>query len=861
MVQGVVACDGAPREDRKYPVDRTFLRTGWTLRSVGGPAAPDHREATEAAVPAEVPGCVHTDLLAAGLIPDPFDGDNETALAWVGRHTWEYRTTFTAPPPAPGERVELVCEGLDTLAALRLDGELLGRTENQFRTYRFDLTGRLSAGGHENAERGEGAGRALSVTFDSALDYVERAAHRYGPRPHVNAHPFWALRKMACNFGWDWGPDLVTAGIWRPIAIERWHTARLAAVRPLTTVEGTTGRLTAVLDLAWATPQAPAAGVTATVRLGDRHTHVAVAPGVPQVTVELDLPDAALWYPRGYGEQNLHEVEVVLEDTAGSRLDRYARRVGFRTITLDTTPDEHGIPLHLTVNGTVVLVRGANWIPDDAFVTRIDAARYRRRVEQAVAADCNLLRIWGGGIYEPHEFYDVCDELGVLVWQDFLFTCAGYPEEEPLWSEVEAEAREAVTTLSSHASLALWCGGNETVSAFAEWPGWRARLHGMTWGEGYYEDLLPRIVAELDPTRPYVPNSPYSHGTHASPDAPHLGDVHIWDVWNSKDWTHYADHTPRFASEYGYQGPPSWTALTRVVHDTPLRPDGPHLLVHQKADDGNAKLRRGLLAHFPEPADFTDWHWATQLNQARAIAFGVAHYRSLAPFCTGSILWQLNDCWPVVSWSVIDGDGRAKPAWHALRHAQADHLLHFRTTPHGPLLIALDDHTQPWKGELTLRAHDMKGTELGTTTHPLDVAPRDTQTIPVPELLLGDGTTPRLITATAPGARRATWWSHEDTASGLPQARLHGKTTATPDGYRVELTAETLIRDLTLLTDRADPDSETDDALITLLPGERTVINVRSRRELDTGTLLAAPVLRTANDLLRPTTEADTHRR
>ncbi|WP_129843269.1 glycoside hydrolase family 2 protein [Streptomyces sp. RFCAC02] len=829
-------------------MDRTYLHSGWTLRSAGGPDAPDHRDAVTTTVPAEVPGCVHTDLLAAGLIPDPFDGDNETALAWIGRHTWEYRTTLRAAPPAPGERVELVCEGLDTLAALRLDGELLGRTENQFRTYRFDLTHRLTGG--EDRER------ELSVAFSSATDHVERAAEIYGPRPHVNAHPFWALRKMACNFGWDWGPDLVTAGIWRPVSIERWHTARLAAVRPLTTVDGTTGRLTAHLDLAWAAPDAPAAGVTATVRVGERTARATITPGASRVTVTLDVPDAALWYPRGYGDQALHDVEVTLHDAAGALLDRYARRVGFRTVTLDTTPDEHGVPLHITVNGTVVLVRGANWIPDDAFVTRIDAARYRRRVDQAVAADCNLLRVWGGGIYESHAFYDACDELGVLVWQDFLFTCAGYAEEEPLRGEVEAEAREAVTDLSSHASLVLWCGGNETIAAFAEW-GWRHHLHGKTWGQGYYEDLLPRVVAELDPTRPYVPNSPYSHAPYASPDAPHLGDMHIWDVWNSKDWTHYADHTPRFASEFGYQGPPSWTALTRVVHDTPLHPDGPHLLVHQKADDGNAKLRRGLLAHFPEPAGFADWHWATQLNQARAIGFGVSHFRSLAPLCTGSVLWQLNDCWPVVSWSVIDGDGRQKPAWYALRHAHADRLLHFRDTPDGLAVTALDDHAEPWRGDLILRAHDMTGAPLGEATVPLDVAPRGTVTLAVPAALAGDGTTPRVVTATAPGARRAVWWSHEDRDSGLPAARLRGEATRTPDGYRVELTADSVVRDLTLLTDRAAPDAEADDALITLLPGERAVVTVRSDREFDPAVLLAAPVLRTANDLLEPAAADD----
>jgi beta-mannosidase len=554
-------------------------------------------------------------------------------------------------------------------------------------------------------------------------------------------------------------------------------------------------------------------------------------------------------------------MSVRLVNADGTELDRLERRVGFRNITLDTEPDEHGVPLTIAINGADVLVRGVNWIPDDAFVTRVDAARYRTRIEQAAEANCNLLRIWGGGIYEPHEFYDVCDDLGVLVWQDFLFTCAGYSEEEPLRSEVDAEAREAVATLCSHPSLVLWCGGNEDIAAFAEWPGWQARLNGLTWGAGYYEGLLPNIVAELDPTRPYIPNSPYSFGPYASPSEPSNGDTHIWDVWNDKDYTAYADWSPRFASEFGFQGPATWTTLTRVTHDSPLRPDGPQLLVHQKAGGGNDTLRRRLAPHLPVPEDFGDWHWATQLNQARAVEFGVSHFRALAPRCSGSVLWQLNDCWPVISWSVIDGDGRRKPAWYALRHAHADRLLVLRRARNHRLepigsgleLAALDDHVQPWTGQLELRAYDLAGAQLYGVDVSLDVAPRTTQIVPVPAELIGDGRTPRLLTASAAGARRATWWTHEDMDSGLPAARLRTNLTEAVGGYQVRITADTMVKDLALLIDRVDPDGCVDDALLTLLPGEQAILNISSAAQLNAPDLVAATVLRTANDLVQST--------
>ena len=307
-----------------------------------------------------------------------------------------------------------------------------------------------------------------------------------------------------------------------------------------------------------------------------------------------------------------------------------------------------------------VFVKGANWIPDDAFPSRIDRDRYARRLDQAVAANLNLIRVWGGGIYESDDFYELCDERGLLTWQDFLFACAAYAEEEPLRGEVEAEARENIVRLAHHPSLVLFTGNNENLWGREDW-GWELALDGKTWGAYYYYELFPALISELAPHVPYAPGSPFSPGGQHPNDEQH-GTMHIWDLWNEKDWPHYRDYRPRFVSEFGWQGPPTWSTLTRSISDDPLTPESPGMIVHQKAIEGNVKLTNGLLPHYRLPEDMETWHWAMQLNQANAITAALEHFRSHMPHTMGAVVWQLNDCWPVTSWAAIDGDGRAEAA-------------------------------------------------------------------------------------------------------------------------------------------------------------------------------------------------------
>jgi beta-mannosidase len=829
------------------------LRVGWTLTAIGGGAA---RRVPET-YPGEVPGCVHTDLMAAGVIPDPFLDGNEVALRWMYDIDWRYAAALDPGSlwgdlSAQGtERVDLVFDGIDTVATVRLrDGEdavELGRTFNMHRSYRFDVTSQL-----------RDRPVTLEVDLHSATAFAAGEQRRLGYRPRAYSSPYNFLRKMACSFGWDWGPDLRTAGLWKPVRVERWSIARLAQVRPLITVDDTgTGRAELHVELERLDAETP---LTLRAAVLNQAAEATVAPGANSAVVVVKVPDAPLWWPVGYGDQPLAELTLVLS-AADEELDRWQRRIGFRTVTLDTSADEVGSRFTLAVNGSPVFAKGANWIPDDHFLTRITAEQLNHRLDQAVQANINLVRVWGGGIYESEDFYSACDERGILVWQDFLLACAAYPEESPLWEEIEAEARENVVRLSAHPSLVLYNGGNENLWGHESW-GWKERLDGRTWGARYAYELFARVVAELDPTRPYSENSPSSPGFDLSqvhPNDPDHGSHHQWEVWNRMDYSAYRSEIPRFCSEFGFQAPPAWRTLIDWVHAADGRPldevSNPkydvNFLAHQKALDGNGKLDRGLAPHLGVPEDFVDWHWATQLNQARAVAYAIDHYRRWWPRTAGAVVWQLNDCWPVTSWAAIDSLGRLKPLWYALRRAFAPRNLVFTTEKEQLSVAVLNDTDQPWRGEITLVRERFDGEPLAQTTVPVDVGPRSSTSLTVPDDV-GPPADPRAeIVAATLDEYLAVHTFVEDLDLALDPDPLQVAVDRVTDGYAVTVTARALARDVTLHPDRVAADATVDDALVTLRAGERVTFQVRTQCSGLEEALGGYPVLRTANDLQR----------
>lgn len=622
-------------------------------------------------LPATVPGCVHTDLLAAAVIPDPFYRDNEQQVLWVGETGWTYWRALQVPAELlRHDRVLLRFHGLDTLATIWLNGAELGRTDNMFRTWEFDVRPRLQPGENE-----------IVVRFDSALRFgQEKLAQRYIHSWSTDSHKLPGgnyVRKAQCHFGWDWGPKLVTCGIWRDVELVAFNTARLADVH-IRQDHSQPGQVTLSCHVtAERLAAAPLAVECRVIFAGEEIERQTVTLAGDSAVATLAIPDPQLWWPNGMGEQPLYTVSVTLIDETQQPLDTWRKEVGLRTLRLVRQRDEWGESFHFACNGVAFFAKGANWIPADSFITRLTDDDYARLLQSAAGVHMNMLRVWGGGIYEQPIFYDLCDQLGICVWQDFMFACATYPTFDDAFMEnVEQEARENIRRLRHHACLALWCGNNELEQGLVD-DEWTERA--MSW-EDYskvFDRLLPQLVAELDPETDYWPGSPHTpyENRHYWND-PRWGDAHIWDVWHGlQPFEFYYTCFHRFNSEFGFQSFPEPQMVRTFTEAEDENITSYIMEYHQRSDGGNSKIMHYLLDWFRLPHSFEMTLWLSQILQAMAIKHAVEHWRRTMPRGMGTLYWQLNDCWPVASWSSLDYHGRWKALHYMARHFYAPLLV------------------------------------------------------------------------------------------------------------------------------------------------------------------------------------------
>ncbi len=596
-------------------------------------------------LPATVPGCVHTDLHRAGKIPDPFWGTNELDLQWIEERDWEYRTVFRLPAALlDDEEVELVADGLDTVATVTINGQEIARTENMFIGHRWPVKRWLRPGLNE-----------LSVRFDSAMGYVR--AHRRGHKPREFNDPVGrsqVIRKQPSQFGWDWGPRFVTAGIWRDLRLESWSGNRLENVRVVQQHQADGSVLLTLV------PELARREQTMHYRWRLSLGSIRIAEGTgPRIKV--DHPQ--LWWPSGHGAQPLYTLEVSVLHADGRALGRWVRRIGLRTIVLDRHADAAGETFQFVVNGRPLFAKGANWIPAHSFVAGLPRAHYERDLRSAVEANMNMLRVWGGGIYESEDFYDLCDELGLLVWQDFMFACSLYPGDRAFQQSVQREAEQQVRRLRHRACLALWCGNNEIEQLNADLlaaPAARADYDAI------FHRVLPRAVQLHDGVTDYWPSSQYrGDGDNSREAGERRGDTHFWDVWHSRaPVKDYEKWRFRFVSEFGMQS--YCSPETQATFAAPGADNifGPEMENHQKNRGGNQVILDYVSRRYRFPKSQADLIYLSQLNQAYCMQTGVEHYRRLMPHCMGALYWQLNDCWPVASWSSLEFTGR----WRALHH-------------------------------------------------------------------------------------------------------------------------------------------------------------------------------------------------
>ena len=596
-------------------------------------------------VSATVPGSVYHDLLTAGQIEDPFYRDNENEALKIMDNDFIYSRDFTVPADLlESDAVLLRCDGLDTLATVTVNGTVVGTAKNMHRIYEFDVKSVLKAG--ENH---------ISVKFDSPTRFIKKSyaeSRADGSSDAMVGFP--NLRKAHCMFGWDWGPRLPDAGIWRSIQLIGITTARIRDVLMLQEHSGGKVTLTVNTHVTELTGSAP---VTVTVTAPDGTVRTARGE-----RAEIVIDDPRLWWPNGLGAQPLYTVEVTL----GDGLDSWKRRIGLRTMTVTRKKDQWGECFCHCVNGVDVFAMGADYIPEDNLLPRVNPGRTRRLLEDAKLANMNCIRVWGGGYYPDDYFYDICDELGLLVWQDFMFACAVYNLTDDFEENIRAEFLDNVRRLRHHPSLALLCGNNEMEQFVAEgewvdFPRQKADYIKM------YEYIIPKILKAEAPQTFYWPASPSSGGSFDKPQDPTRGDVHYWDVWHGlKPFTDYRNYLFRYVSEFGFQSFPCMETIRAFTLPGDRNVFSYVMEKHQRNASANGKIVSYLSQMYLYPRDMELLVYASQLLQAQAMQYGVEHWRRNRDdkHCMGAVVWQLNDCWPVASWASIDYFGR----WKALHY-------------------------------------------------------------------------------------------------------------------------------------------------------------------------------------------------
>ncbi len=640
----------------------------WTLTVLD-----DREQVVLGPTAAKVPGTVYSSLLDAGLISDPFWRDNELAALKLMEHHFEYQREFTVEAGLLAcDGVLLRCDGLDTLAEIRLNGRLAGTANNMHRIWEYDVRDLLRAGTNQ-----------ITVSLASPTRFIRAAWDKSPIEATTDAMlGFPHLRKAHCMFGWDWGPRLPDAGIWRSIGVQGIEQARLDSVyiRQHHT-EGAVDLDFEICNELWCDEAAE----------DELHTRTVVIDPAGRIFrpseegAPVRITDPQLWWPNGYGRQPLYTARVEL--LAGARLvDAWERRIGLRTMRVRREKDEWGESFAHEINGVAIFAMGADYIPEDNLLGRLSAERTRRLLADAAAAHFNCIRVWGGGYYPEDWFYDACDELGLVVWQDFMCACANYELTPEFDRNIRAEFADNIRRLRHHAALGLWCGNNEmemfqAMEAYHPTPKQKADYIRM------FEYILPEVLAGNDPETFYWPASPSSGGSFDAPNDPNRGDVHYWDVWHgNKPFSEYRKFFFRYASEFGFQSFPSLKTVESFTEPQDRNVFARVMEMHQRNASANGKIMNYLSATFLYPKDFDHLLYASQLLQAEAIRYGVEHWRRNRGRCMGAIYWQLIDCWPVASWSSIDYFGR----WKALHYAAKRFFA--------PVLLSCCE-----EGEMTLR--------------------------------------------------------------------------------------------------------------------------------------------------------------
>ena len=689
------------------------LHSDWTFCQVGDTLWSD----------AKVPGTIHQDLLNHNRIPNPFYGMNEEAVQWVENEDWMYRTSFVVTEEQLNrDAAVLELDGLDTYADVFLNGALILRSDNMFVGHKVPVKSVLRKGENRLLIRFRSAVKeALPQWETNGFDYP-------ADNDHSSKRVSIYTRKAPYSYGWDWGIRLATCGIWRPVRLVFSDVARIEDyyVRQAS-VSASKADVDNRLEITNVTSQPVSALLKVAYHYSANDTkevqkQIELRPGENTVSLPVMIDNPYLWMPNGWGEPSLYKFTASVS-VDGVEVASQERQVGLRSIRVVMEDDEHGKSFYFEVNGHPMFAKGANFIPDDALLPNVTPERYKRIFEDVKAANMNMLRVWGGGIYEDDKFYDEADRNGILIWQDFLFACTTYPHDPLFLKRVEAEAEYNIKRLRGHASLAMWCGNNEIYEGVRYW-GWKNKYTAEAFAEmnrGYdvlFRQLLPDMVKRFDSDRFYMHGSPYE-ANWGRPESWKIADSHNWGTWyGRKPFESFDSEIPRFMSEYGFQAFPEMKTIRTFAEEKDFELESPVMNAHQKATIGNALIKQTMSLYYKVPVKFEDLVYVGLVLQGQGMRHGIEAHRRNRPYCMGSLFWQLNDSWPVVSWSSIDYYGNWKAMQYQSQRAFAPVLINAIKEGDDLCVYLISDELQDRDDvRLTVELMDFDGKSHGKWTH------------------------------------------------------------------------------------------------------------------------------------------------
>lgn len=818
----------------------------WQLSAVG--------DSTQYAI--QAPSVVQAEQMKQGKLPNPYYRDHETKVQWVSEQDWLYSTEFdldSASLQLPHMRHILECDGLDTYADVYVNGAHIAHTDNMFRLYRLDIGKALKPGRNRitiqfHSPTRQAMGHYLSNGFNYPAD---------NDHAQIRLSPF--TRKAPYHYGWDWGMRLLSMGIYRPIRIASYQQVYLENLHIRTSINWSEHHQSALSASISIQPELTQWSGDSTLRLA-----VSLLDDLGQVVSQtygtsLDRPAVLrlkrpkLWWPNGWGSPYLYQLVTEVQDEKGQVLQRLSKRIGIREVELINQRDEHGTSFYFKVNGQPLFARGANYVPSETLLTQRSQEDLRRLFDDAVFANFNMLRVWGGGVYEEDAFYDLADEYGILIWQDFMFACTAYPSDTAFLKSVALEAKDQIRRLRHHPSIALWCGNNEVEEALKYW-GWQRKYPEEVYQQMYdgyaplFRELLSQSVQQYDPERSYIHSSPMQANWGRKESFLH-GDIHYWGLWYGKqDFDAFRQNPMRFVSEFGFQSFPSMSSIARFAKPEDYHLESPVMTLHQKASTGNGLIREYMARDYRVPEDFADFVYTSQVLQARGMAEAVRAQRRHKPICMGSLYWQFNDAWPAVSWSSVDYYGEYKALHYAMREAYAPQCLTIEQDSSTKALVVnlLNDALEPYYiDSLQLHVYDLSNKRSKKLSVPIKRIAEAGAVLPLYHLnlkqVLGTETSNQIILSLTHESKhgtplRAEWTSSPIKELELPQAQYELQVHMIEKGRAsFSIRAKSLLKDVMLYLPWTG--ARFSENLFDLLPGQERHIEVRHPSISTEGTL------------------------